>query len=194
MRLDLAPVLAGSPSAAHAGAALNHGVNPGLNPDSNPPQSGNQAKLSQNQLLMDQWLDAVTEPRFMTALAAVAMEPGMDARAISGNVDPTSVRNWAEFVDPNLYMRWQAAQLEARFGLAILNRDGKYGLLPGLMPFPFEFPVPAEFRAGDPLPPTVWSKALEGKGGVDAAREWLTIPAQDPRANHWLRAGQNYRY
>lgn len=174
MRLDIAPKL--------AEAAVNQ------------PSAGIPPKAAQNQLLMDQWLDAVTEPRFMTALAAVAMEPGADARAIPGNVDPTTVRNWAEFIDPDLFLRWQAAQIEARFGLAIHNRSGGQGLLPGWTPFPVEFPVPAEFRAGNPLPPTLWSRGLEAGGVQEATREWLKIPVQDPRANVWLQAGQNYRY
>ncbi|MEW5788766.1 MAG: hypothetical protein AB1899_13020 [Pseudomonadota bacterium] len=146
------------------------------------------------QQLVDKWLDAVTEPRIMTALATVAMEPGKDTRDISLGVDPTRVRNWAEFVDPNLYLRWQAALLDTRFNPAIHNRPESQGLLPGMTAFPVTFPVPTHLQPGAPLPATLWARALDGVDGKHAVQEWLILPSQDPRANVWLRAGQNERY
>jgi hypothetical protein len=59
--------------------------------------------------ILKEWLDAVTEPRFMTALASVAMEPGVTAKSMNRPIDPALVRNWAEFVDPHLYLRWMAS-------------------------------------------------------------------------------------
>lgn len=71
-----------------------------------------------------EWLDALSEPRFMTALATVAIEPGTYPKALGYMVDPSAARNWAEFTDPNLYLRWLLAGMDSRFYTAIYNRLG----------------------------------------------------------------------
>lgn len=151
--------------------------------------------LAKQAQLMDQWLDAVTEPRIMTALAAVAIEPGADTRTLHKTLDPASVRNWAEFVDPELFLRWQSSNLDPKFNPAIHNRTEGAWMLPRGIVFPINFPIPPEFQAGAPLKPTLWSNAYgTGPGGREAAEAWLKLPLPDARSNPWLRPGQHYRY
>ncbi len=75
-----------------------------------------------NPKLIAEWLDAVTEPRFMTALATVVFSPGTYPRVLGRLVDPATVHNWAEFMDPNLFLSWMAAGLDPRFSEAIYLR------------------------------------------------------------------------
>ena len=142
-----------------------------------PTQHGLALKYPQ---LFAEWLDAVTEPQFMTALATVAMTPETYPRALGKLVDPATVRNWAEFVDPYLYMRWMMAGFDPRFYQTILN------------------------RLGDPQKARRWSAALAGETGTVAqttmpvpahrpdARDWLQLPAASD--NPWLRYRRGYRY
>lgn len=163
----------------HSAATLPHTL---AESDPPPPQSK-----------LDQWLDAVTEPRVMSALAAIAVEPSAETKGLMQNVDPTKVRNWTEFVDPELYLRWMAGGPAPRFGQAIHNRTPM--AQPGWLAFPIQFPVPQAFQPGAPLKPTVWSHALEeGSGGEAAVQEWLKLPLPDPKSNPWLKTNQHYRY
>lgn len=158
----------------------------------NPDRAGSQAKDTQ---VMSQWLDAVTEPRFMTALATVALEPGSDAHVLNQGIDPAKVRNWAEFVDPDLYLRWKTGNLDPRVNRAILRHTPELQALPIWIGFALALDVPAEARSGTPLKPNIWSRAFgDGPGGREAAQEWLTLPMAEPGMNPWLRANQGYRY
>jgi hypothetical protein len=181
------------PAKAHPGTAGKGQGTSAYQEDHQPsPEDSERAKKSQ---LMDQWLDAVTEPRFMTALAAVATNPSIESKAIGQTIDPSRVRNWAEFVDPDLYLRWMAGSMDPRFNQAIHNRGPEMLGPPNWFAFPVRFAIPQEFRAGAPLKPTIWSNAFsDGAGGRESAQEWLKLPSQDPRSNPWLHAGQNYRY
>lgn len=69
-----------------------------------------------------EWLDAITEPRFMTALAAVAVDPATYPKAMSQAIDPQAARNWSEFTDPQLYLRWMLASADPAFQQAILHK------------------------------------------------------------------------
>jgi len=142
-----------------------------------------------------EWLEAVTEPRFMTALASVAMEPGVATKALNKPIDPALVRNWAEFIDPNLYMRWIAVGVDSRYSQAILKQtpDSRTPLHAGLLQI--NIVVPGFAQAGVPLNPTLWSHAFgDGPSGQEAAKEWLKLPMPDPKANPWLSSSLNYRY
>ncbi len=151
--------------------------------------------LARQAQFMEQWQEAVTEPRVMTALGTVANEAGVDARALHRTLNPASVRNWAEFMDADLYLRWQSSNLNPRFNPAILHATQDAWTQPRGVAFPIRFPVPAEFQAGAPLKPSIWSNAFgSGPGGREAAQAWLKLPLPDAAANPWLRSGQNYRY
>lgn len=178
-RLEL-PAPALSVKKGHSSAAL--------------PQNLAEVEQAQPSRKIDLWLDAVTEARAMTALAAIPVDPGAEAKGLAQNIDPTKVRNWTEFVDPDLYLRWLASGADSRFGQAIHNRTPMSN--PRWMAFPIKFPVPLEFQPGVPLKPSLWSHAMEpgSAGGEAAAQEWLKLPSADPKTNPWLKAGQNYRY
>lgn len=69
-----------------------------------------------------EWADSVTEPRFMTALASMALEPGTYPQALNRLFDPATAHNWSEFTDPALYLRWMGAGLSPQFYAALFNR------------------------------------------------------------------------
>lgn len=151
-----------------------------------------QAKNSQ---IMNQWLDAVTEPRFMTALAAVALDPGAGPKALDHGIDPAKVRNWAEFVDPDLYLRWKAGLIDPRFNRAILGGMRPQQGAPWWIAFSRYLEMPDQARPGVPLNPTIWSNAFSGgPGGQEAAQEWLKLPMPDPWLNPWLGPNRHSRY
>lgn len=72
----------------------------------------------QNPRAFAEWLDAMAEPRVMTALAASAYPSGDDA---APRPDPERMRNWSEFSDPYLYLRWRLAGGEPSLRRAIVN-------------------------------------------------------------------------
>ncbi len=141
------------------------------------------------------WQDAVAEPRVMTALAAVAMQPGVPVQSLGGQPDPAMVRSGEEYKDPRLYLAWRLAGMDFMYGRAI-HRQSPNGVgSPAQGFFGIHFMIPEFARAGVPLKPTLWSNAFgEGPGGHAAAQEWLKLPTPDPRANSWLSHNQHYRY
>lgn len=186
MRLNM-PAKAVSGKAAPAPGALGF--------PEDRPQTRQEIERAKYSLLMDQWLDAITEPRFMTALAAAAIDPGAEPKVLSSTIDPSLVRNWSEFVDPDLYLRWITGGMDPKFNQAIHNHVPDTRIQQHWIAFPVFFAIPQEIQAGVPLKPTIWSNAFgNGPGGLAAAQEWLKLPTPDPKSNPWLRAGQNYRY
>lgn len=69
-----------------------------------------------------EWLDAITEPQFMTALATASISPDKYHRALSSLVRPETARNWAEFTNPLLYLRWLLTGTHPDFYNAIIER------------------------------------------------------------------------
>ncbi len=67
------------------------------------------------------WLDVVTEPRFMTALAGVVLQPGGYPKGLAIAVDPAAVRTWAEFTDPLLCLRRALAGSDPALQRAIMG-------------------------------------------------------------------------
>lgn len=143
--------------------------------------------------LFAEWLDAVTEPRFMTALASVALTPETYANTLGKMVDPAAVRNWAEFADPQIYMRWMAAGLDPRFYQAVFNRmtDSdklrRWGLYSsGMHNTSYE-------KAVKPIntPATSSAKRIPVS---PAAQDWMLLPVSASKSNPWLTNGLNYRY
>lgn len=130
--------------------------------------------------LFADWLDAVTEPQFMTALATVALTPETYPHLLGRLLDPATVRNWAEFVDPWLYLQWMLA-----------------GLDPG-------FHVNLWTRLADPDKTRRWlnvghAVASPAHGAAEAPRRtagdtWLRLPALNPADNPWLAQRGTYRY
>jgi len=142
---------------------------------------------AKNPELFAEWLDAVTEPRFMTALASVAMTPGAYSNTLGKAVDPATVRNWAEFADPQIGLRWMAAGLDPRFYQAIFNRMTDSGKLRrwGLYPAAHERAA----MVADSAP-----ESADREMPAARAQEWLQMPLREPKANPWLLNSVNYRY
>lgn len=139
--------------------------------------------------LLAEWLDAVTEPRFMTALATVALDPGTLPRTLNRLADPATARNWAEFVDPEVFMRWMAAGMDPQLYQAVFQH----------MFDPKKYLRWAAY-AGHPqinaLPTTESNaQAVQNPSGHAAIQEgWLQLPSREPRANPWLASSNAYRY
>lgn len=69
-----------------------------------------------------EWLDAMTEPQFMTALAAATIDSNTYQKSLQNFMRPETARNWAEFSDPVLYMRWMVTGSNPTFYKAIIER------------------------------------------------------------------------
>lgn len=149
-----------------------------------PTRNGLAAK---NPELFAEWLDAVTEPRFMTALASVTMTPGTYSNTFGKVADPATVRNWAEFADPQIGLRWMAAGLDPRFYQAIFNRMTESGKLRrwGIYPASHERAAIAADSAHEPA---------NREAAAERSQEWLQLPSREPKANPWLLNSVNYRY
>lgn len=122
-----------------------------------------------------EWLDAVTEPRFMTALAVTAVDPATYPKVLADAIDPAATRNWLEFTDPQLYLRWMLASASPSFQQAIISRmtdPAKMKRWIEIMARPDGY-VPAA-RAMQPVMPMAWFAAM---GGQVTGQEWLKLPA-----------------
>jgi len=138
--------------------------------------------------LFAQWLDAVTEPRFMTALATVAMDPGTYPRTLNRLADPGTARNWAEFIDPEVLMRWMAAGMDPKLYQAVFQHmfdPGKYLRWATYYGHP-------QIDATPMMEPNAAAQAGQAVSGTHAATTqettaaWLQLPAREPKANPWL--------
>lgn len=69
-----------------------------------------------------EWLDAMTEPQFMTALATTTLESNSYQKSLQNLIRPETARNWAEFSNPILYMRWMITGSNPDFYKAIIER------------------------------------------------------------------------
>ena len=134
-----------------------------------------------------EWLDAVTEPRFMTALASVAMTPSSYSSSLGKVTDPATARNWAEFADPQIYLRWMAAGLDPRFYQTIFGRMSNSGKLRrwGIYPGSNQKTAPDQESSHE--------LAAES-GSRGKSDEWLQLPMRESKANPWLQNNVNYRY
>jgi hypothetical protein len=131
--------------------------------------------------LLAEWLDAVTEPRFMTALATVATDPGTLPRTLNRLADPATARNWAEFVDPEVFMRWVAAGMDPRLYQAVFQH----------MFDPKKYLRWANYAG---YPQTDVGTASESGGTAQNAPAWMQLPNRDSRTNPWLASSNAYRY
>lgn len=127
--------------------------------------------------LLAEWLDAITEPRFMTALASVAMSPEAYANTLGKMVDPATVHNWSEFANPQIMLRWMMVGSDPAFYKAIFDRMTDSGKLR---------------RWGiDP----VSNKPSAVRDTTNTRnKDWLHLPAQEATGNPWLLNTANYRY
>ncbi len=127
--------------------------------------------------LLAEWLDAMTEPRFMTALASVAMSPETYAKTLGKMVDPATARNWSELADPQIMLRWLMVGSDPSFYKAIYDRMTDSGKLRRWRVSPVSDKAP-----------------VEGNSFNTSDSEWLHLPSQEASNNPWLVNTANYRY
>lgn len=129
------------------------------------------ARMAKDPALFAQWLDAVTEPRFMTALATVAARPETYPNAMGRLFQPDTLRNWSEVPTPGLLMSWMAAGMNPSYAIGMLAR----------------MTDPAKLRrwanCALPAPPAQAAVAPQ-------TNRWLTLPPGEQKTNPWL-AGAN---
>jgi hypothetical protein len=84
--------------------------------------AGNPAQALKDPRAFLEWLDAISEPRSMTALGSVsATGAGQAANSLDKQWSPAAVHNWAEFIDPRLYLRQMLTGRGSGFQHAILD-------------------------------------------------------------------------
>lgn len=136
-----------------------------------------------------EWLDAVTEPRFMTALASVALDTATYPNTLNRLRDPATTRNWVEFIDPEIFMRWVAAGMDPRLYQAVFQH----------MFDPNKYLRWATYtaNAGQAGNGATLAKQSGGRA-ADAAPSspgaWWLLPARESSANPWLANSRGERY
>lgn len=82
----------------------------------------------QNPAAFIEWLDVVSEPQYLTALATVPLDPDRTLRVLGQGVNPRSARSWSEYTDLGLTMRRVLTGTEGRYYPAILSqpRDASF--------------------------------------------------------------------
>lgn len=121
-----------------------------------------------------EWLDAVTEPRFMTALATLALDPDTMPKTLNQLSDPATARQLAESIDPRRMLGWMTNGMDPKFYVAVFQRmanPNKYLRWAGM---------------------TLDAKGLHAD--PEASSEWLHMPGLDAGANPWLAHSRSYRY
>lgn len=143
--------------------------------------------------LLAEWLDAVTEPRFMTALATVAMNPETYPMTMSRLADPATARNWSEIANPEVFRRWMAVGMDPRHYQAVFQRmldPKKYLRWAGAGLYTPALPVIESEKSAPGGQP------YNGRAPapLSSAEKWLQLPTQDPKTNPWLAGLNTYRY
>jgi outer membrane protein OmpA-like peptidoglycan-associated protein len=68
------------------------------------------------------WAHAVSEPGFYVAMMNGMMDPGGWLNMMNSAAHPDAVRNVAQFVDPNIYLKWAAAGIDPNFYVALMSQ------------------------------------------------------------------------
>lgn len=137
--------------------------------------------------LLAEWLDAVTEPRFMTALASVAMTPETYANSLGKMVDPATARNWAEFADPRIPLRWMSVGMNPAFYQAVYGRMTDSAKLRRWGAYPAVSGINTSRVDGQ-------KESLPHEMKYPSGGEWLQLPLREANGNPWLLNTVNYRY
>ena len=135
--------------------------------------------------------DVMLEARPMTALATLPGRRRDEGQTLPEVVDPSLVRNWAEFIDPNLALRWNALADQMGFTNAM-------GRLPAAgigraHPMVRWHLRPAE-GVNNSWKNVVAEGAKRNLSGQQALQEWLTLPTPGAKSNPWLTGLGGYRY
>ena len=136
------------------------------------------------------WLDAVTEPRFMTALASVARDTATYPNTLNRLLDPATARHWVEFIDPEIFMRWVAAGMDPRLYQAVFQHmfDPSKHLRWAT------YTANAGGHEGNEAALARQSDARAVDAAPASAGVWWQLPARESGANPWLVNSRGYRY
>lgn len=147
---------------------------------------------------LEAWLDTVMEPRAMTALAAIPGAPRNEGQTLPELVDPARVRNWAEFVDPTLALRWMAFAEMHGFSEAMLPRSERRGSKMSRAGAPGDLWARFVPWVGAGLSVTWRNAAGEGQKHSQAGRQaleaWLRLPMPAAKSNPRLSELGGSRY
>lgn len=146
--------------------------------------------LPESQGLNAVW-EAMLDARAMTALATLPGIQRNPGQKLPDVIEPAQVRNWAEFVEPELALRWKL--LADRSGFSRARRD-----LPEAGPGRAH-PLVRWSEGRSEGPANTWHNvvtegAARALNGQQALQEWLTLPSPAPAANPWLGGLKGYRY
>jgi outer membrane protein OmpA-like peptidoglycan-associated protein len=75
------------------------------------------------------WSNAVTEPGFYVAMMNGMMDPGGWLNMMNSMAHPDAVRNYLQFTDPNILLKWTAATMDPNFSMALLSQLSDPGKL-----------------------------------------------------------------
>lgn len=142
--------------------------------------------------LFAEWLNAVTEPRFMTALATVALDPNSYPRTLNHLLDPAAARNWAEFIDPEIFMRWVAAGMDPELYRAVFQHMFNPDKYLRWATYPVN-PRGEAMASREPGQSTPVARARPGDDTLPA-RVWIQLPSRESGFNPWLINSNTYRY
>lgn len=82
------------------------------------------------------WSNAVTEPGFYVAMAKGMSDPGGWLNMLNSMANPDMVRNYVQFLDPSVTIRWISASADPAFATALLTQLSDPGKMMrwGMMP------------------------------------------------------------
>jgi hypothetical protein len=146
--------------------------------------------------LLAEWLDAVTEPRFMTALATVAMDPSTYPKTLNRMADPATARNWSEFIDPEVFMRWAAAGMDPRLYQAVFQHmfdPRKYLRWANYLGYSRN-DAPGAPDRGNAMPNVSDAYAKPAISTQIDEQAWMQLSTREPKSNPWLAGSNTYRY
>jgi len=155
--------------------------------------SAGSGKSSMGLSPLESFWNTYLQARHMPALASAPEAKRVDGQALATAVDPGQLRNWAEFTDPELALRWASLERESGVTHAMLHVPAAgWGQAHPLVRWSVAQDQPA-------TPVNSWKNVVtEGARsalpGQQALRQWLTLPSPPPTSNPWLNGLRTYRY
>jgi hypothetical protein len=135
--------------------------------------------------------EALIDARVMTALASLPSIKRDAGQKLPDVVEPALVRNWAEFVEPELAMRWSLLAERNGFSGAMLHvPEAGLGRAHPLV----RWPLGRSEGHANTWRNVVSEGAARDLNSQQALQEWLTLPSPAPAANPWLKGLKAYRY
>lgn len=112
------------------------------------------------------WSNTMTEPSFYVTMMNGAQDPAAWLNMMNSATNPNALRNYVQFTDPNLYMRWMGAGMDPAFYTAFMTQ--------------FSDPAKMMRWAMMPMDPKMWS-AMMNMANPNMYMKWVMAP-MDPRA------------